>query len=54
MNDSYISEKLKDILEHFRTGASLDVSKKIVKLILEATYLAGKIEGVQEAREVLR
>ena len=54
MDDNYIALKQKEILEHFRTGAPLDRSKKIVKLILESVWLAGKIEGIQDAREAIR
>jgi len=54
MEDRYIAEKTKEIMLCLNTIIDINHRKKFIKLILEATWLGGKVEGVQEAREILK
>jgi predicted transposase YdaD len=54
MDNKYIEQKQKEIMLYFNMVATVEQRKKFIKLILEAVWLGGKVEGVQEAREVLR
>ena len=54
MNDSYISEKQKEILDSIYNFPDTCKQEKFIKLVLESVYLTGMMEGIQEAREVLR
>ena len=53
MDDKYIAQKQKEIMLCFGIQNTKE-SQKFIKLILEAIWLGGKVEGVQEAREVIR
>jgi len=54
MKDHYITVKTKEIMLCFNTIVDINHREKFIKLILEATWLGGKVEGVQEAREILK
>jgi hypothetical protein len=54
MDDRYIEQKQKEIILFFNAIATIEQRKKFIKLLLEAVWLGGKVEGVQEAREAIR
>ena len=53
MDNKYIEQKQKEIILYFGIQNRKE-SQKFIKLILEAVWFGGKVEGVQEAREVLK
>jgi hypothetical protein len=54
MDDRYIEQKQKEIVLFFNAITTIEQRKKFLKLLLEAVWLGGKVEGVQEARKVIK
>lgn len=53
MDEKYLEQKQKEIMACLSVF-NIARQKKYLKMILEAVWLAGKIEGIQKAREAIR
>jgi len=54
MDKKYLEQKQEEIMLCFNTAAITEQQKKFIKCTLEAIWLAGEIQGIQEAKELIR